>query len=149
MGLCSNVEACPGALELVTGLSNLGIPLAIATSSRQIAVEKKRIKHENIFQHIPTIVTGDDPAVKNGKPAPDIYIEAAKRLGLQPSECLVVEDALQGAKSGYSAGCQVVAVPDNRMDNDVFMPYSSVVLDSLHYFDGHVWGIDLDLSTMK
>jgi len=103
-------------------------------------------RHESIFRHMQEIVTGDDPAVKNGKPAPDIYIEASKRLGAHPSECLVVEDALQGAKSGFSAGCHVVSVPDIRMDKSVFEPYSSMVLDSLCSFNGEKWGIDLNLS---
>ena len=66
---------------------------------------KKRTHHErHLFEHIDVIVTGDDPAVKNGKPAPDIYLEAARRLGVDPAECLVFEDALSGVKSGKAAG---------------------------------------------
>ena len=103
------------------------------------------IRHENLFKHIPVIVTGDDPAVKNGKPAPDIYIEAAKRLGIEPSECLVVEDAIQGAKSCHAAQCQVIAVPDIRMEKEIFTPFSTVVFDSLNDFDGNQFGIDLKL----
>lgn len=51
-------------------------------------------RHENIFQHITSITCGDDPDLKNGKPAPDIYLLAAKRLGVDPSQCLVFEDAM-------------------------------------------------------
>jgi len=50
--------------------------------------------HESIFQHMSTVVCGDDPELKNGKPAPDIYLLAAQRLGVNPRECLVFEDAM-------------------------------------------------------
>jgi beta-phosphoglucomutase-like phosphatase (HAD superfamily) len=56
------------------------------------------VRHEGIFQFIETIVTGDDPVVKNGKPAPDIYLEAARRLSIDPKDCLVFEDALSGVR---------------------------------------------------
>lgn len=51
-----------------------------------------------MFQHIKVIVAGDDPAVKKGKPAADIYLEAARQLGVDPKECLVFEDALSGVR---------------------------------------------------
>ena len=51
-----------------------------------------------MFQHIQLIVAGDNPAVKNGKPAPDIYLEAARQLKVDPKECLVFEDALSGVR---------------------------------------------------
>ena len=51
-------------------------------------------RHETIFQHMSAIVCGDDPDVKNGKPAPDIYLLAAERLKVHPKDCLVFEDAL-------------------------------------------------------
>jgi len=102
-----------------------------------------------MFKHFQTIVTGDDKAVKNGKPAPDIYIEAARRLGVHPSECLVFEDAMTGVKSGNAAGCQVVAIPDPRMDKAVFSPMADAVLESLWHFDGEMWGIQLNMADCK
>ena len=53
---------------------NQQLPLAIATSSYAESVERKRVKHEEMFQHFDVIVTGDDPAIQNGKPAPDITV---------------------------------------------------------------------------
>jgi beta-phosphoglucomutase-like phosphatase (HAD superfamily) len=98
-----------------------------------------------MFRHIKTIVAGDDPAIKNGKPAPDMYLEAAKRLGVDPSECLVFEDSMSGVKSGKAAGCLVVAIPDPRMDKDIFEAEANVVLDDLTQFDGRIWCIDINM----
>lgn len=106
--LCENVAACPGAAELVNALvtKNNGsdsnsrkLKLAVATSSRHAGVVKKRKLHEDtIFQFMDEIVCGDDPAVRQGKPAPDIFLEAARRLGVEPGHCLVFEDALSGVQ---------------------------------------------------
>ena len=143
--LCYEVEACPGAPELVEGLRAAKIPMAIATSSRLDSVNKKKVKHERMFQSFQEIVTGDD--VENGKPAPDMYLEAAKRLGVHPSECLVFEDALSGAQSGRSAGCHVVAVPDKRMEKDLFMSVSDEIIDDMWQFSGKSWGIPVGVDT--
>lgn len=131
------VEACNGAKELVSKLADDGLPLAIATSSRFKAVQEKRKRHEDMFQRFKTIVTGDDPAVTNGKPAPDIYLEAARRIGVKPEQCVVFEDGMTGAKSGKAAGCFVIAVPDPRStlaEKAKFEEVADVVLDDLTQF---------------
>jgi beta-phosphoglucomutase-like phosphatase (HAD superfamily) len=135
---CKHVELCQGAMDLVNSLSKHKIPMAIATSSRAAAVARKRLRHEDIFSKIQVIVTGDDPAVKNGKPAPDMYIEAAKRLNVEPNECLAFEDSLSGVKS---AGCFVLAVPDARFDEtdrNIFAKEANVVISTLSDFDANV-----------
>lgn len=147
--LCPRVKACPGAHELVEEAAKLEIPLAIATSSRMNAVQQKRLKHETMFGRMSTIVCGDDPAVKHGKPAPDIYLEAAHRLGVDPSECLVVEDAMSGVQAAKAAGCRVVAVPDPRMNKTIFEDVADVVLDSLSQFDGRPWDINIVMETAE
>lgn len=146
--LCDHVQACPGALELVEKISAIGLPMAIATSSRQSAVEKKRKNHGAMFQHLQTIVCGDHPAVKRGKPAPDIYLEAARQLGVLPRHCLVFEDASTGVRSAKAAGCHVVAVPDPRFDageRAAFAADAAVVLTDLWHFSGQQFGIDSDM----
>jgi beta-phosphoglucomutase-like phosphatase (HAD superfamily) len=95
--------------------------MAIATSSQMAAVESKRIRHEDMFSAMSVIVTGDDPAVRSGKPAPDIFLEAASRMGVDPKNCLVFEDSMTGVMSGKAAGCQVVAVPDSRCNKVAFL----------------------------
>jgi len=162
---CSQVEACPGAAELVQALvasrtscnnSNTNttslLPMAIATSSRSAALAKKRLNHGGMFQHFQAVVCGDDPAVCNGKPAPDIYLEAARQLGVDPSECLVFEDALSGVRSGKAAGCRVVAVPDPRFDEQeraAFVREADLVLDSLWSFNGKEFGLDVDMKAIR
>ena len=102
-----------------------------------------------MFQAIQVIVTGDDPNVVTGKPAPDIYLEAAKRLGVHPSQCLVFEDAITGAQSGKSAGCHVVAVPDYRMEKEPFLSVSDEIIDAMRLFSGERWGIPLKMKDTR
>ena len=148
---CGHVEACRGACELVRKLAALQIPMAIATSSRQVAVEQKRKNHHGIFQYIPTIVCGDHPNVKRGKPAPDIYLEAARQMNVSPEHCLVFEDAMNGIQSAKSAGCAyVVAIPDARYDSielEQFRNIADMVIPDLFHFDGTTIGVDIHNSS--
>ena len=135
----SQVGAMKGAPELVQQLAKSHIPLAIATSSRSHAVTEKRKPHEtSMFQYIQTVVTTDDPAVTNGKPAPDIFLEAAKRIQVDPKDCIVFEDGMTGCQAGKAAGCFVVAVPDRRTtpkEKEKFQEIVDHVLDDLTQFD--------------
>lgn len=134
------VGLMPGAAHVVDQLYQAKIPMAIATSSRQAAVQEKRPRHEEtIFQKISALVTTDDPAVAKGKPAPDIYLEAARRLGVDdPRACIVVEDGMTGVLAGKAAGCYVVAIPDARSTEEEraqFAQHAHVVLDNLSQWD--------------
>lgn len=147
---CEQVEACPGSAELVDKFSTAALPMAIATSSRASSVAKKRKRHNNMFEKISVIVPGDHPAVKSGKPAPDIYLEAAQQLGVDPTECLVFEDAMSGVRSGKAAGCMVVAVPDSRFtpeEKAAFVKEADVVLEDLNHFDGALFGLSINMQT--
>jgi beta-phosphoglucomutase-like phosphatase (HAD superfamily) len=150
--LCEQVKECPGAFQLIKRFAAVGLPMAIATSSRQTAVERKSRNHLAMFQNISVIVCGDDPAVKKGKPAPDIYVEAARRLGVQPKDCLVFEDALTGLRSARLAGCYVVAIPDTRFDATemaTFTTEAHVVLPDLRHFSGEQFGISIEMVTSQ
>ena len=144
--LCSEIKECSGATNLVKRLSSLNIPMAIATSSRAASVQKKRCKHDEMFKCFQQIITGDNENVKHGKPAPDIFLEAAKQLGFRPSECLAFEDSVLGAQSAKSAGCHVIAVPDCRMEKEAFESVADEVLASMRDFSGKRWGINLNVS---
>ena len=98
-----------GAVQLVAALRAARVPILIATSnSRESATLSLRFASLGSFFH--HIVVSED--VAHGKPAPDAFLLAASRLGIPPSECLVLEDSVTGAEAGLSAGMSVVLVPD-------------------------------------
>lgn len=99
-----------GARELVQRCSQLAIPMAMATSSSRAAVELKARPHPWLGV-IRTRVHGDDPELGAGKPAPDVFLLAASRLGVAPQQCWAFEDSPAGARSALAAGCQVHVVP--------------------------------------
>jgi HAD superfamily hydrolase (TIGR01509 family) len=99
-----------GAMELVQRCSQLAIPMALATSSSRSAVELKAAPHPWLAV-ITTRVHGDDPELRAGKPAPDVFLLAASRLGVAPQQCWAFEDSPAGARSAQAAGCEVHVVP--------------------------------------
>ncbi|MGR3463978.1 HAD family hydrolase [Limimaricola sp.] len=98
-----------GAEDLIAAIAGLGLPMAIATSSRR-APGLAKIRAAGLDAHVDTIVTVED--IDTAKPAPDAYLEAARRLGADPARCLVFEDSETGAQAGMAAGMTVVQVPD-------------------------------------
>jgi HAD superfamily hydrolase (TIGR01509 family) len=98
----------PGLSELLDALEARGIPKAIATSSRAAVVHKMLDKFE-LRPRFKFVLTAED--VTHGKPDPEIYLTAAKRLGVEPSQMMVLEDSQNGCQAGVRAGAIVVAVP--------------------------------------
>ena len=99
----------PGVIELLNTLDELGIPRAIATSTkRDIAIRK--LSKVNVLNRFDLIVGGDE--VTNGKPAPDIYIKATGLLGKTPRNCLACEDSPPGIEAAHTAGLRAILIPD-------------------------------------
>jgi beta-phosphoglucomutase len=98
----------PGAHEFIAKCREKGFKLALATSADRVKMEVNLMEIGLSRDSFHAIITGLD--VVNKKPFPDIYIKAAKSIGLEPKECLVVEDAVSGIKAGKSAGCRCLAV---------------------------------------
>lgn len=129
-------ELMPGAERLITHLKKNNIPIAVATSSDSKGFEKKTKKHQNLFSQFHHIVIGSsDPEVKNGKPAPDVFLVCASRFPGKPSpdECLVFEDAPNGVQAARSAGMQVVMVPDKIVPEEK-RKLATKVINSLDEF---------------
>ncbi|MCW5892963.1 MAG: HAD-IA family hydrolase [bacterium] len=129
--LMPTADAMPGARELVEGLDARGVPVAVATSSARPLYDLKTTRHRDWFARFGAVVTADDPRVVHGKPAPDIFLVAARDLGATPASCVVIEDAPSGVAAGRAAGMQVIAVPDPAMDRARYAD-ADLVLDSLH-----------------
>ena len=104
----AHVPLMPGAVEAVTDLSGRW-PLAVASSSPPdlIGVVLAAAEVADRFR-----VTVSSEEVARGKPAPDVYLAAADRLGVEPARCLAVEDSANGLRSAAAAGMTVVAVPN-------------------------------------
>jgi len=99
----------PGAVDLLTDLHAAGVPCALVTMSyRRFVDPVLDALPDGLFT---TVVTGD--AVERGKPYPDPYLKAARLLGVDPADCLAIEDSNTGAKSAEAAGCTVLVVPNH------------------------------------
>lgn len=98
-----------GINELLIYLKDNNIKTAIATSS-PIERTIKYLSSVNMDKRFDELVSGY--MVEKGKPEPDIYLYAAKKLGVNPENCMVLEDSPAGILSGYKAGCIPVIVPD-------------------------------------
>jgi HAD superfamily hydrolase (TIGR01509 family) len=99
----------PGVAALLDRLDQIGLPRLVVTSTaRPMAVAKLRAV--GLADRLPGLVTGDE--VVNGKPAPDIYLEAARRLAVDPARCLALEDSPNGMRAARAAGCHAIMVPD-------------------------------------
>lgn len=99
----------PGVTTLLEYLEKMGIKKAIATSS-PIERTIKYLSSVNLDKRFDKLISGY--MVEKGKPEPDIYLYAAKELGLKPENCLVLEDSPAGILAAYRAGCIPVMVPD-------------------------------------
>jgi pseudouridine-5'-monophosphatase len=133
-------EAMPGARELTAWLRASGVPHAVATSSARRVFELKTTRHRAWFETFAVVVTGDDPRIARGKPAPDIFLLTAAELGVRPEQCVVVEDAPSGVAAGRAAGMRVVAVPDPAMDRARYAE-ADVVVKSLTVVTAEVLGL--------
>lgn len=98
-----------GAFEFVKMLKEKGIRTAICTSNSRELVNAVA-EHLGFMPYFDTIITSCE--VGAGKPAPDIYLEAAKRVGVEPEHCLVFEDIVTGLTAGKRAGMKLCAVED-------------------------------------
>lgn len=105
-GLETGLDLKAGAAELLEMLEH---PLGLVTSTGRHGAHHK-LGLAGIAHHFQTVVTFDD--VREPKPAPEPYLLAAERLGVDPARCLVFEDSDVGAEAAHRAGCIVVQVPD-------------------------------------
>jgi HAD superfamily hydrolase (TIGR01509 family) len=128
--MAREVPVKAGVVELLDELSARDIPMAVATSSRS----PHAIGHlgqAGLLDRFVAVVTRDD--VENPKPHPEPYLTAARRLGVEPSRCLAVEDSHSGVRAAHAAGMQTVMVPDLVKPSVEIEQLCAAVLLNLHH----------------
>ena len=126
--LSAHVPVKKGVHEILDFFQKKGIRMAVASSS-SIEQIKSNLKLAGIQGYFAAIVSGAE--VKCGKPAPDIFLCAAERIGCGPEQCFVFEDSENGIRAGRAAGCITVMVPDLIEASSDILPYCRFVCRDL------------------
>ena len=125
----NRISLFPSAKEILDELRKMNLRLAVATSSVSASARPFLARHE-LTGFFDVVITGEE--VERGKPHPDIYLCAAKTLGVAAEECLVIEDALSGIAAAKAAKMCVAAIPDRRfVDPREYEKAADYVLNSL------------------
>lgn len=117
-----------GAYEILSYLKNNNYKIALATSaSKERAL--KQLRYADIEKFFDVIVSRDD--VKETKPNPDIFLKAAKKLNVNPNECIVIEDSSAGIKAAFNAGMAGIHVvdlkePDNEIIRNCYKSFNNL-----------------------
>lgn len=118
----------PGAREILKFLRARGIPAAIASSTRTDTV-RRELDIAGLLTYFTVIVGGD--MAERSKPAPDIFLQAAQRLGLAPGACAIIEDSFNGVRAAHRAGGFTIMVPDLRQPDEEIRRLADRVCASL------------------
>ena len=119
-----------GLLPLLDLLEQKGVRKAVASSTKNPQVDK-RLKRTGLFNRFEVVIDGS--LVTHAKPAPDLFLEAAKRLKVEPQTCLVLEDSPYGVQAANTAGMQVILVPDLLLPSEDTRSQTVGVFDSLEH----------------
>ncbi len=148
-----NRESCgitvkPGIYELFEYIKKQGLKCAVATSTRRESAYRT-LHIIGVWEYLSAVAFGDE--VENGKPAPDIFLKAATDLGLEPSECVVIEDSINGIKAGFNAKIPVIHVPDTIMIDDEIKALTTVICKDLNKVIGVLenWGYSVADKSMN
>ena len=125
----------PGVRELLDWLEGRAIPRAVATSTRRDRACAK-LGETGLLPRFQALVGGDE--VASGKPAPDIYVEAARRLDESPARCVALEDSEPGVRSALAAGMMPIMVPDLIAPSAELVALDLLVLPTLHDVLAHL-----------
>ena len=129
------VSVKPGAIELIDWLEHNAIARAVATSTRRERARTKLVE-TGLLARFRDVVGGDE--VSRGKPQPDIYVEAARRLGVRVDECVALEDSEPGIRAALGAQMAAIMVPDLREAPGDLVALDLLVLPSLREVLAHL-----------
>lgn len=117
-----------GVVELLQYYQSNNVICGVASSSPIVHIQH-RLSHIGILDYFSSITSGQE--VANGKPNPDIYLLAIKRLGVSAEECIAFEDSEPGARAAIAAGLKVVVVPDLKQPSDFVKENSFRIVENL------------------
>ncbi len=123
------VQYKPGAQQLLEFLKEKGVSLALASGSSHHSIDH-HLQAVHATDFFDVIVSGED--VKNGKPAPDIFLLTAQKLGVSPQNCYVIEDSKNGIKAAVGAGMRCIGIPDIVQFGDEIKRMLTAEFHSLH-----------------
>lgn len=118
----------PGIVDLLDWLVARGIPRAVATSTRR-PLAMRKLAAAGLLPYFDAVATSSDVAAP--KPAPDVYLLAASKLGVAPARCLVLEDSPTGVRAALAAGMTPVQVPDMLVPDDAARALGHRIVASL------------------
>ena len=125
-------EPLAGALEAVALVRDSGRRCAVASSSPRLLIDAV-VQRLHLADKIDIICSAEDEA--RGKPAPDVYLSAARLLGIDPAGCLAIEDSVNGVLSARAAGMACIAIPDAVVAKDPRFAAATLRLESLRDLD--------------
>jgi HAD superfamily hydrolase (TIGR01509 family) len=120
-----DAPALPGAVELVAALNEAGVAIGVASNSPHVLVDAS-LRGAGLQDAFGAVVSAQD--VAHGKPAPDVYLEACRRLGADPAQSIALEDSPTGVEAARAAGLHVIGVPSRE---GVQLPGAHTVAASL------------------
>ena len=133
------VQLKTGVVELIDALDRRGLPLAVATSSGRESARTHLGAH-GLYERFQTVVARED--TPRHKPNPDPFLEAARRLKVDPQDCLALEDSHNGVRAAHAAGMMTVMVPDLLDPTEEMRGLCIHIADSLHRVRDLVLGMD-------
>lgn len=113
----------PGLIEMLEFCRENGIKTAVASSSR-IHIVRHNLTSAGVIDYFDAITTGEE--VANSKPAPDIFLLAASKIGIEPKDCAVFEDAFSGIRGAHAAGMKPILIPDQAEPTDEIRQIAAV-----------------------
>jgi HAD superfamily hydrolase (TIGR01509 family) len=117
----------PGALELLDLLHQMGARTALVTSSSRAAVDRSLPAH--VVERFAALITAE--SVEHGKPHPEPYLKAAAALGVDPAQCVALEDSHNGVRSAHAAGMMTVMAPDLLEATEEMKVICVLIIESL------------------
>lgn len=131
-----NTEVFPEMFKFLELLKNQHFMLGVASGSSP-EILSELLGKTGLYKYFDVVVSSEDPEIKEGKPAPDVYLVVSKRLNLKPEECVAVEDSKYGVESAKSAGMKCIAIPYiiSKPLPDSFLKADLLFEDGMKNFD--------------